>query len=131
MIVVKPATTTQEITTIVQHMQGYGTPEDTDFLGFWDDAQCIGGASISSSGKNLFAYALEAATPICLGVVLYDVFKILLPKYPELTGKIQKSNIKSIIIANKVGFRKVYESETEIYYVFNKSMWKYQQRWPL
>jgi len=100
-----------------------------EVYGIWKDSECLGGMIVTNKGELDFLVNSKHGVSIGLGV--YKIFKIIVPKYIQLLAKVDKKNKESIKICTQVGFRKAYEKDGFLHLVFSKELWAYQQRWEL
>lgn len=106
-------------------------------FGFWENNILIGGAAIGDvrvDGRwvqNTISFQLSINTVVEYGIIFQKILKVILPTCPQIQSVIDLNNHKSLKGTLQLGFRKLYIHEGIQVLIFDKSMWRYETRWPL
>lgn len=132
MIKVKKTFDINEIDQIKFLLGDLYTKDCKEHFAFFFDNKLIGAFIVFNTNDNEIAFCINHKNSYQIAKALRDVFNDILPKYKQITSKVNIDNVKSIKCTKQLGARVVYISSNGLVnFIFQKELWRFQKKLPL
>ena len=128
---VKLAETYSEKKAIADYSLNLISPYCIDMFGVWSRGCLVGGFAMSNINYGEVIFTISAKNSVCICKALQVIFAYIFKKYKQINSSVPDSNYKSIKITKQLGAKTVYKKDNMHYFILDKAMWAYQERYPI